>query len=42
MKHSLTWVPDVKSGKVEVTYRDVVKTPLSDEVASVPPAKRVY
>lgn len=42
MKHSLTRVPDIRSGKVEVTYREVIHTPLNDEVTSVPPAKRVY
>lgn len=42
MKHSMTWMKDLKSGKVDVTYRDVVANTLDDSVAAVPPAKRVY
>ena len=40
MKHSLTWVTN--DGKVTFDYRDVVLTPLNDEVRNFPPKKRVY
>ncbi|KAL4511863.1 hypothetical protein ABPG72_012708 [Tetrahymena utriculariae] len=42
MKHSLTWIKDVNTGKTEVTYRDVIKHTLDSEVTPVPPAKRSY
>ena len=40
MKHSLAWVDE--SGKVEITYREVVMRTLTNDVAVVEPAKRVY
>ena len=42
MKHSLAWVPDVVSGQVRLGYRAVTAHTLTDEVAPVPPMKRVY
>ena len=43
MKHSLTWVKDLDSGKVDVTYRNVIHETLDEsECKSVPPFKRVY
>ncbi|MGB1156888.1 MAG: succinate dehydrogenase/fumarate reductase flavoprotein subunit, partial [Alphaproteobacteria bacterium] len=40
MKHSLAWVDE--SGKVEITYREVIMRTLTNDVAVVEPAKRVY
>jgi succinate dehydrogenase / fumarate reductase flavoprotein subunit len=40
LKHSLTLVK--KNGDVEIDYRDVNLQPLTDEVMSFPPKKRVY
>ena len=42
MKHTLTWIRDLDSGKVEIDYRPVIITPLYEEQKTVPPAKRVY
>jgi len=42
MKHTLTRIPDVHTGKVDVTYRKVINTPLSKEVDAVPPFERHY
>jgi len=42
MKHTLTRIPDVQTGKVDVTYRKVINTPLSKEVDAVPPFERHY
>jgi succinate dehydrogenase / fumarate reductase flavoprotein subunit len=40
MKHSLVWVDD--QGKVDIGYRPVILTTLTDEVEAFPPKKRVY
>ncbi len=40
MKHTLVWVDD--KGKTRFDYRPVHSNTLTDEVESVPPAKRVY
>ena len=40
MKHSLAWVNE--SGKVDITYREVIMRTLTNDVAVVEPAKRVY
>lgn len=40
MKHTLTWIDD--KGKVDINYRDTVKTTLNKDVDPVPPMKRVY
>ena len=40
MKHTIASIDD--KGKVDITYRKVVLTTLTDEVDSVPPKKRVY
>lgn len=43
MKHTMSYVPDIKSGKVELAYRDVIMTTLDqNEFDTVPPKKRVY
>jgi len=43
MKHTLTWINDTQSGKVDIKYRDVIhKTLDAEEFPTVPPAKRVY
>jgi len=43
MKHTLTRIPDIESGKVEIKYRKVITTTLDkNEVDTVPPKKRVY
>ena len=41
MKHTLVTLKDVED-KVHIDYRDVVFTPLTNEVETVPPKKRVY
>ena len=41
MKHTLTWLKDVED-KVRIDYRGVITQPLTDEVETVPPKKRVY
>ncbi len=40
MKHTLAWIDE--SGKVDITYRSVVMRTLTNDVAVVEPAKRVY
>jgi hypothetical protein len=35
-------VPDVVSGQVRLGYRGVTARTLTDEVAPIPPMKRVY
>ena len=40
MKHSLAWIDE--SGKADITYRSVVMRTLTNDVAVVEPAKRVY
>jgi len=40
MKHTVTSVND--NGKVDITYRPVHTTPLSNEIEPIPPQKRVY
>jgi succinate dehydrogenase (ubiquinone) flavoprotein subunit len=43
MKHTLTYIKDWKSGKVEIKYRPVITTTLDmKEFPTVPPKKRVY
>jgi len=43
MKHTLSTIPDLKSGKVELEYRDVISETLDQkEFPTVPPFKRVY
>lgn len=41
MKHTMTWCETPES-KVRIEYRAVIDQPLNDEVAHVPPKKRVY
>ena len=41
MKHTLSWLEKVED-KPKIDYRDVISKPLSDEVQTVPPMKRVY
>jgi succinate dehydrogenase (ubiquinone) flavoprotein subunit len=42
MKHTLTKI-DVKTGKIDITYRPVISGTLDEnEVKNVPPFKRVY
>jgi succinate dehydrogenase / fumarate reductase flavoprotein subunit len=41
MKHTLIWLDDVEK-KPTIDYRGVISEPLTDEVQSVPPKKRVY
>ena len=40
MKHSLAWIDE--TGKADITYRSVVMRTLTNDVAVVEPAKRVY
>ena len=40
MKHTVTWVDS--QGKVDIGYRPVILTSLTDEVEAFPPKKRVY
>ena len=40
MKHSLAWIDE--TGKAEITYRSVVMRTLTNDVAVVEPANRVY
>ncbi len=43
MKHTLSWIKDVKTGKVELGYRNVIsKTLDAKEFDTIPPKKRVY
>ena len=43
MKHTLTWINDTQSGKVDIKYRGVISETLdAEEFPTVPPAKRVY
>lgn len=42
MKHTLSWIKDMDSGKVEIGYRAVNNFTLDDEVEVVPPKERVY
>ena len=41
MKHTLVWLDDVEK-KPKIDYRGVITKPLTDEVETVPPKKRVY
>ena len=40
MKHTITWCGE--DGKPKIDYRPVHMQPLSNEVESIPPKKRVY
>ena len=40
MKHTIAYIDD--NGIVDIDYRKVVLTTLTDEVEAVPPKKRVY
>lgn len=43
MKHTISKIPDLNTGKVELTYRDVIMTNLDpNDLKVFPPAKRVY
>ena len=43
MKHTLTTISDVNTGKVDITYRPVItKTLTPEEFDTVPPKKRTY
>lgn len=43
MKHTLSSIPDLKSGKVQLEYREVISETLDEkEFPSIPPFKRVY
>lgn len=41
MKHTLCWLDDVVE-KPKIEYRKVIIEPLTPEVETVPPKKRVY
>lgn len=40
MKHTLAWIDE--QGNVKLDYKPVTLTTLTDEVAAIPPSKRVY
>jgi len=43
MKHTLTWIKDLKTGKVDIGYRPVISKTLDPkEIDTIPPAARVY
>jgi len=43
MKHTLTSIKDLNSGKVDIDYRPVMSKTLDEkEFPTVPPKKRVY
>ena len=43
MKHTISFMNDLDTGKVDLQYREVTLTTLDEkEFPSVPPAKRVY
>ena len=43
MKHTISTIPDMDTGKVELAYRDVIGTNLDpNDLKVFPPAKRVY
>lgn len=41
MKHTLVWLDEVTK-KPKIDYRGVIDKPLTDEVETLPPFKRVY
>jgi succinate dehydrogenase / fumarate reductase flavoprotein subunit len=41
MKHTLAWLDDA-TGKVRFDYRPVHMTPMSNDIATIPPKARVY
>ena len=41
MKHTLSWVDDA-TGRVTIEYRPVHMNPLTNDIAPIPPKKRVY
>ena len=41
MKHTLAWL-DAPSGKVSIDYRPVHTYTMTNDVAYIPPKKRVY
>jgi succinate dehydrogenase (ubiquinone) flavoprotein subunit len=41
MKHTLVWLDEVEK-KPKIDYRNVISKPLTDDVETVPPKKRVY
>ncbi|HVN01741.1 MAG TPA: FAD-binding protein, partial [Caulobacteraceae bacterium] len=41
MKHTLAWLDDA-TGKVRIDYRPVHMTPMSNDIATIPPKARVY
>jgi len=41
MKHTLTWLDDA-TGKVRFDYRPVHMSPMSNDIATIPPKARVY
>jgi len=41
LKHTLTWLDDA-TGKVRFDYRPVHMTPMSNDIATIPPKARVY
>jgi succinate dehydrogenase (ubiquinone) flavoprotein subunit len=43
MKHTLTWIKDIKTGKVDIAYRPVITETLDPkEMKTIPPVARVY
>lgn len=42
MKHTLTWVDDIKTGDVRIGYRRVINETLDDEFEALPPMERTY
>lgn len=43
MKHTLSWIKDIKTGKVDLSYRNVISETLDPkEMETIPPKKRVY
>jgi succinate dehydrogenase / fumarate reductase flavoprotein subunit len=41
LKHTLAWLDDA-TGKVRFDYRPVHMTPMTNDIASIPPKARVY
>ena len=43
MKHTLSWIKDLKTGKVDLGYRRVISETLDEnDMKHIPPFARVY
>lgn len=42
MKHTISYMKDINTGKVDIEYRPVHDQPLDSEMEHIPPKARVY